>query len=123
MNFDRVQPKQQVLAKISRLYLSARRSAFVAEIIRTSTFCVFEEPTRSSSPVSSTRSNLACCRIGMFAISSRNKRAAIRQLKAADAVCPRISERALHVTEKLALKCPLRQRAGIHRHQRAVRPR
>ena len=51
---------------------SARRSALVAEIIRTLTRCVFDEPTRSISPVSSTRSSLACWRTGILAISSRN---------------------------------------------------
>src|SRR5881227_1016211 len=51
---------------------SAWMSAFVAEMTRTFTRCVLEEPTRSNSPVSSTRSSFACCGKGRFAISSRN---------------------------------------------------
>ena len=39
---------------------------------RTSTRRVRDEPTRSNSPVSSTRSSLACCDRPMLAISSRN---------------------------------------------------
>ena len=49
----------------------ACRSALVAERIRTSTRRVFEEPTRSNSPVSRTRSSLGCRFRGTFAISSR----------------------------------------------------
>src|SRR5205807_190404 len=51
---------------------SAWMSAFVAEMTRTFTRCVLEEPTRSNSPVSSTRNSFACCGRGKFAISSRN---------------------------------------------------
>ena len=50
---------------------SAARSAFVAETTRTSTRRVREEPTRSNSPVSSTRSSFGCRPTGTFAISSR----------------------------------------------------
>ena len=51
---------------------SAPSSALVAESTRTSTLMVRDEPTRSSSPVCSTRSNRACCVPLIFAISSRN---------------------------------------------------
>ena len=51
---------------------SAARSALVAEKTRTSTRRVFEEPTRSNSPVSSVRSSLDCSPCEMLAISSRN---------------------------------------------------
>ena len=50
---------------------SAGRSALVAERIRTSQRRVREEPTRSNSPVSSTRSSLPCWVGGTLAISSR----------------------------------------------------
>src|SRR5881409_2129294 len=52
---------------------SAWISEFVAEMTRTLTRCVLEEPTRSNSPVSSTRNSFACCGSGRFAISSRNR--------------------------------------------------
>ena len=51
---------------------SALRSALVAEMIRTLTLRVFDEPSRSNSPVSSTRSSFCCCVSGTLAISSRN---------------------------------------------------
>ena len=51
---------------------SVSRSALVAEKTRTSTRRVFDEPTRSNSPVSSVRSSLACRPCEMLAISSRN---------------------------------------------------
>ena len=50
---------------------SSFRSALVAEMIRTFTRRVREEPSRSNSPVSITRSSLACWLSGTFAISSR----------------------------------------------------
>jgi hypothetical protein len=43
----------------------------VAEITRTSSFREREDPSRSISPDSSTRSNFACRRMGTFPISSR----------------------------------------------------
>ena len=52
---------------------SASKSAFVAEIKRTSPRRVFEEPTRSNSPVSNVRSSFACCASGTLPISSRNR--------------------------------------------------
>ena len=51
---------------------SSARSALVAERIRTSTCLVREDPTRSNSPDSTTRSSLVCRGIEMLAISSRN---------------------------------------------------
>src|SRR6267378_2201210 len=50
---------------------SWRRSALVADTTRTSTRRVIEEPTRSNSPVSRTRSSLGWRLIGTLAISSR----------------------------------------------------
>ncbi len=50
---------------------SARTSALVAARMRTSTRRDFDEPTRSNSPVCSTRSSLACCAGDRLAISSR----------------------------------------------------
>ncbi len=49
---------------------SAARSALVAERMRTSMRRDREAPTRSTSPVSSTRSSLACCRTASVPISS-----------------------------------------------------
>ena len=51
---------------------SAWRSALVAEIRRTLARRVRDEPSRSKSPVSSTRSSLFCWLSGTLAISSRN---------------------------------------------------
>ena len=44
----------------------------MAETMRTSTWRVRDEPTRSNSPVSSTRSSFGCWLSGTLAISSRN---------------------------------------------------
>ena len=49
---------------------SSSRFAFVAEMMRTFACSVFDEPTRSKSPVSITRNSFACWASGMFAISS-----------------------------------------------------
>src|SRR6266403_676872 len=51
----------------------SRPGAFVAASTRTFTRRVVDDPTRSRSPVSSTRSNFACRLRGTLAISSRNK--------------------------------------------------
>ena len=51
---------------------SALRSALVAEMSRTLTLRVFDEPSRSNSPVSITRSSFCCWVSGTLAISSRN---------------------------------------------------
>jgi hypothetical protein len=59
VDLDGVEPEKQVLAE-SPAATSARRSALVAARTRTSTFRVFESPTRSSSPLWSTRSRRAC---------------------------------------------------------------
>ena len=50
---------------------SWRTSALVAERMRTSALRVRDEPTRSNSPVSSTRRSFGCRSSGTFAISSR----------------------------------------------------
>ena len=50
---------------------SAVRSALVADTMRTSTLRVFDDPTRSNSPDSMTRSSFACWLDGTLAISSR----------------------------------------------------
>ena len=50
---------------------SACRSALVAEISRTSARRVRDDPSRSNSPVSSTRRSFCCCPSGTLAISSR----------------------------------------------------
>jgi len=52
---------------------SAGRSALVADSTRTSATWVRDEPTRSNSPHSSTRSSLAWSAGGMLAISSRKR--------------------------------------------------
>ena len=74
---------------------SARRSALVAEMIRTSTRRVRDEPTRSNSPVSSTRSSLACWLSGTLAISSRNSVPPSASSKRPDAVGLGVGEGAL----------------------------
>ena len=71
-DLDGVQAEQQVLPEPARRSTSSVRSALVAEMIRTSTRRVRDDPSRSNSPVSMTRSSFACWLIGTLAISSRN---------------------------------------------------
>ena len=54
------------------LATSSSRLALVAEMMRTLTLFVFDDPTRSISPISSTRRSLDCRFYGTLAISSRN---------------------------------------------------
>src|SRR6202021_2570099 len=80
---------------------SSFNRALLAERIRPSPLRVCDEPTRSSSPVSNTRSSLACWRMGTLAISSRNSvpplansKPPIRSVRAsvnAPFTCPKIS--------------------------------
>ena len=53
----------------------------------------------------------------------QQQRAAFGQLEASDAVRPGVGERALHVTEHLALEEPLGEPAQVDRHERARGPR
>lgn len=52
---------------------SSSRFALVATMKRASNFWVREDPTRSNSRVSSTRSSFCCCGMGMFATSSMKR--------------------------------------------------
>ncbi len=61
----------------------AGRSAFVAPTSRTSTRTGSLAPTRSKLPYSTTRKIFSCTGIGIWPISSRNKRAAVRRLESA----------------------------------------
>ena len=72
VHFDRVQAEEQVLPESAGLRLPRSRSALVAEISRTLTLRVFDDPSRSNSPVSMTRSSFCCWLSGTLAISSRN---------------------------------------------------
>src|SRR5947207_4245882 len=68
-DLDCVQTKEQILTKAT-CGTSSLTFALVADMIRTFAWRVFEEPTRSNSPVSIIRNSLACWLSGMFAISS-----------------------------------------------------
>ena len=83
--------------------------ALVAERTRTSTRRVCEEPTRSSSPVSSTRSSLACWRMRDVGDFVEKERAAVGQFEAADAIGARVGECAFDVAEDFALEGAFRQ--------------
>ena len=99
---------------------SACRSALVAEIRRTSALRVRDEPRRSNSPVSSTRSSFCCWLSGTLAISSRNSVLPSASSKRPDAILLGVGERALDVAEQLALEHALRDAAGVDGHHRAA---
>ena len=117
MNLDRVQPEQQVFAETAVGDLIGRL-ALVAEITRTFTRFVFDEPTRSISPVSSTRSSFDCRLYGTFAISSRNSVPLSASSKRPDAVHLGVRERALHVSEQFAFENAFGESAGVDGDQR-----
>ncbi len=73
---------------------------------------------RSSSPVSSTRSNFACCRTGMFAISSRNKVPPFASSKRPiRSTCASVKA-PLHMAEQFALeRSPQGAHLYFNRHQ------
>ena len=94
---------------------SAGRLALVAEITRTSTRLVFEEPTRSISPISSTRSSFGLQIHRHVGDLIEEQRAAVGQFEAADTIHLGVGECALDVPEQLAFKNAFRQAAGVHR--------
>ena len=105
---------------------SAPRSALVAEISRTSERIVREEPTRSNSPVSSTRSSLPCCEGGTLPISSRKSVPPWASSKRPTRSARASVNAPAHVAEELALEDALRDAAGVQRHEgpgRALRGR
>ena len=89
----------------------------VAERMRTSTGASCDEPTRSNSPVSSTRRSLACRVSGDVGDLVQEQRAAVGQLEAPDAVGLGVGECALHVAEQLALEDAFGEPAGIDRDE------
>jgi hypothetical protein len=117
VNFDRVEPKHQVLAKSSGSDISFQ-SAFVAESTRTLTLRVLEEPTRSNSPVSSTRKSFGWSVIGTFANLVEKKCAAVGQFKSADAIGLRVRKCTTHMTKQFALEQTFRESGRVNRHQR-----
>jgi hypothetical protein len=116
VDLDRVQAKQQVLAEATGRDLAAR-SALVAAIRRTSTFSVRDEPTRSSSPSSTTRSSLPAAETDVRDLVEE-QRAAVGRLEAADAVGFRIGECAAHVAEHLGLEHAVGDAAHVDLDQR-----
>ena len=100
---------------------SCRTSAFVAERTRTSARRVRDEPTRSNSPVSSTRSSFGWRFERHVRDLVEEERAAVRHLEAADAVGLGVGEGALHVAEELALEDALGEPAGVHGQERLRR--
>ena len=122
-DLDRVEPEEQVLAEAAgRDLLRAGRRWWRRGCARP-TRRVREEPTRSNSPVSSTRSSLACRLEGHVRDLVEEERAAVGQLEAADAVGLGVGEGALHVAEQLALEDALGQPARVHADERPRRAR
>jgi hypothetical protein len=88
---------------------------------RTSARRVLDEPTRSNSPVSTARSNLACCTKDRLPISSRksvppsaSSNRPVRSLFVS-AFC--ICECTFHMTEQFTFKEVLAQSTDVHRNQ------
>ena len=99
---------------------SALRSALVAEISRTLTLRVFDDPSRSNSPVSMTRSSFGLLAERHVGDLVEEERAAVGELEAADAIDLGVGERALHVAEELGLEHALGHAAGVDRDHRPV---
>ena len=100
---------------------SCRTSAFVAERTRTSARRVRDEPTRSNSPVSRTRSSLGWRFERHVRDLVEEERPPVRHLEAAHAVGLGVGEGALHVAEELALEDPLGEPARVHGQERLRR--
>jgi len=101
MDLDGVQPKQKILPE------APGRSLHIHIHIRSRNHPnihprVLDEPTRSNSRVSSTRSSFACNFKGTFAISSRN-RVPCPQTQPPHAIDTRVGKRSLRA-QTLALK-------------------
>ncbi len=90
----------------------------MAAITRTSTRRVCEEPTRSSSPRSSTRSSLAWSGERQVADFVEEEGAAVGRFEAAHAVGLGVGKSAAHVAEKLAFESAVGQAADVDGDQR-----
>ena len=85
---------------------SSARSAFVAEMMRTFTRFVFDEPTRSISPISQNPEQLCLQVDGHVGDFVEKQRAAVGQFEAAHAIGLGVGECAFHVAEQLAFEDP-----------------
>ena len=94
----------------------------MAEITRTSTRFVFEDPTRSISPISSTRRSLACRVHRHVCDFVQEQRSFIGQLEPADPIHLRVGEGTLDVAEQFAFENSFGEAAGIHRQHRLGAP-
>ena len=121
VDLDRVQAEEKVLAEAPGRDLGAEGWRWSPTGSRTSQRRVREEPTRSNSPVSSTRRSLPCWESGHVADLVEEERAAVGELEAADAVDARVGEGALDVAEELALEDALRDPPGVQGHERPRR--
>ena len=86
--------------------------------MRASTRRVVDEPTRSSSPVSSARKKLGLKIHRHVRNFVEEERAAVGELEAADAIRFCVGECALHVAEKLAFENAFGQAAGVDGDER-----
>ena len=118
MDLDRVQAEQQILAEAARGHLLVQVGVGRRDHAHVHLAASCDEPTRSNSPVSSTRSSLACRFSGTLAISSRNSVPPSASSKRPTRSALGVGERALHVAEQFALEDALRESAGVHRDQR-----
>ena len=84
--------------------MASPRSRFVAEISRTLTLIGSLVPTRTISPVSSTRSSLIWIEYRHVADLVQEQRAAVGVLEPPDAISIGAGEGPLHVAEELAFK-------------------
>ena len=119
----RVEPEEQVLAEAAAARPRDARSALVAESDAHVDARGRDEPTRSNSPVCSTRRSFACWRERHVRDLVEEERAAVGELEAADAVGLRVGERALHVAEQLALEHALGEPARVDGDERPRRAR
>ena len=113
IELDRVEPEERSSRKRPASHLGPR-STLVAAMNRTLTRRVRDEPTRSSSPVCSTRSNRACWASGDVGHLVEEQRASVGQLEASGAIGLGVGERPPHVAEELALEHSLGEPAHVH---------
>ena len=99
---------------------SCSAGQLVAAITRTSIGTGLLAPTGITCRCSSAVSSLGWRWSGRLPISSRNRRAAIGRLHAADAVAARVGEGALHMAEQLGFEQILGDRAEVDRNQHLV---
>ena len=98
-------------------------SAFVAEISRTSAFRVTDDPEPFELPALEHPQELLLLTQRDVGDLVEEQGAAVGHLEPADAILPGVGERALHVSEQLALEHAFRHAAGVDRDHRPPGPR